>query len=142
MPATKEKARVSKTITFQKLAPVLVVDAIEPCIPFWVDRLGFAQVVEVPEDGRLGFVILAKDGVEVMYQTRASVKKDIGVDLKKGQESTALFIEVSDVDAVEAAMKGVEVTVARRQTFYGMDEYGVREPGGTSVVFAKNIETK
>jgi hypothetical protein len=53
----------------KKLTPVLMVDAIEPCLPLWVDRLGWNKTVEVPEGDRLGFVILEKDGAEVMYQT-------------------------------------------------------------------------
>ena len=64
-------------VQFRKLSPVLIGDAIEPCLPFWMERLGFAKVVEVPEGDRLGFVILTKDGVEVMYQSRESVRKDI-----------------------------------------------------------------
>lgn len=45
-------ARVSP-IPFRKLSPVLIiVDAIEPCLPFWMERLGFAKVVEVPEAWR------------------------------------------------------------------------------------------
>jgi hypothetical protein len=36
------------SLQFRKLSPVLIVDAIEPCLPFWTDRLGFAKVVEVP----------------------------------------------------------------------------------------------
>ena len=52
-----------------------MVDAIESCIPFW-ERLGFTKTAEVPEGDRLGFVILAKDAVEVMYQTHESVQKD------------------------------------------------------------------
>jgi hypothetical protein len=33
----------------------------------------------------------------------------------------------------------LEVVVPRRQTFYGMDEIGVREPGGHVVMFAQAI---
>jgi len=55
----------------KKLTPVLYVDAIEPCLPFWVDRLGFSKTVEVPHENAIGFVILARDGLELMYQTWA-----------------------------------------------------------------------
>lgn len=54
-------------MTVKKLTPVLFVPAIEPVLPFWVDRLGFAKTVEVPEGDSIGFVILQKDGVELMY---------------------------------------------------------------------------
>ena len=38
---------------------------------------GFTRIAEVPDGDRLGFVILQKDGIEVMYQSRESVRKDI-----------------------------------------------------------------
>lgn len=125
----------------RKLSPVLIVDAIEPCLDFWVERLGFAKTVEVPEGDRLGFVILAKDGVEIMYQSVESARKDvpalIGDRKTKYIPSVGLFIEVSDVDAVERAMRGADVVVPRRRTFYGMDEVGAREPAGHIVIFAQ-----
>lgn len=136
---------VSST-TVRKLSPVLFVDAIEPCLPFWIDQLGFEKTVEVPEGDSLGFVILVKDGVEVMYQSWASVRKDVPVAAEGGQvagrRSIALFVEVGDVSAVEKAVrggKGIDVVLSRRKTFYGMDEIGVREPGGNVVIFAQPV---
>ena len=128
----------------RKLTPVLVVEAIEPCLPFWVDRLGFTKVAEVPHGNQLGFVILVKDDVEIMYQTRDSVAADVPAFAKEGQgaktHATTLFIEVSDVAAVERAMKGLTLVLPRRTTFYGMDEIGVREPAGHIVMFAQKTE--
>ena len=109
-------------LQFRKLSPVLIVDAIEPCLPFWTERLGF--------------VILAKDGVEVMYQSRDSVRSDVPA-LADAPAGSSLYIEVSDIEAVERAVQGVEIVVPRRQTFYGADEIGVREPGGNVVMFAQ-----
>ena len=130
------------TSTMKKLTPVLIVDEIEPCLPFWVDRLGFEKTVEVPEGSRLGFVILRKDGVEVMYQSRESVENDVPalVPEEGGARPIGLFVEVSDVGAVERALAGFDVVVPRRRTFYGMDEVGVREPGGNAVIFAQAVE--
>lgn len=125
-------------MTLKKLTPVIPVEAIEPCLSFWTERLGFARTVEVPEGDRLGFVILAKDGVEVMYQSRASLAKDVPA-LAQGdfRSTTALFVEVQGLDAILARLQGVEVVVPERKTFYGAREIGVREPGGTLVVFAE-----
>ena len=36
---------------FRKATPVMIVERIEPVLPFWVDRLGFTRTVEVPEGG-------------------------------------------------------------------------------------------
>jgi len=122
-----------------KLTPVLVVDSVEPCIRFWVDRFGFKAANEVPgPDGKLVFASAEKDGLEVMYQTRASViaeRADAAAELIG--HSTALFITVQDLDAVERAAAGAPVVKARHKTFYGSSELYVREPGGNTVGFAQ-----
>jgi hypothetical protein len=120
----------------KKVTPVLLVEAIEPCVPFW-ERLGWTKVAEVPHEAVLGFVILVKDDVELMYQTRASVAADLPALAGAPVGGTFLFIEVDDLDAVSAALGDVEVLFPRRTTFYGMDEFGVREPGGNAVTFAQ-----
>jgi len=133
MSATQERAQSA----MKKLTPVIMVQSIEPCLPFW-DRLGFTKTAEVPDGDRLGFVILAKDSVEVMYQTHESVEKDAaGLVPRAHGHGAALFIEVSDVESVARALEGTEIVVPRRKTFYGMDEIGVREPGGHVVMFAQ-----
>ncbi len=126
------------TAATKKLTPVLMVDEIEPCLPLWIDRLGWEKTVEVPEGEKLGFVILAKDGVELMYQTHASVEKDMGhTHVRATGSSVGLFVEVSDIDAVEKQLEGVPLVMARRRTFYGMEEIGVIEAGGHTVIFAQ-----
>ena len=124
--------------TTKKLTPVLMVDAIEPCLALWVDRLGWTKTVEVPEGDKLGFVILVKDGGELMYQTYESVENDIKMKVARPTGTTVgLFIEVSDLEAVVKQIAGLEIALPRRKTFYGMDEIGIREPGGHMVVFAQ-----
>jgi hypothetical protein len=124
--------------TTKKLTPVLMVEAIEPCLPLWIDRLGWTKTVEVPESDELGFVILAKDGAELMYQTWKSVEKDIGRAPRRPQgTSVGLFIEVSDLDDIVKRIEGLPIALPRRRTFYGMDEIGVTEAGGHMVVFAQ-----
>lgn len=124
--------------TLNKLTPVIVVDKIETCLPFWVERLGFTKVAEVPEGNELGFVILVKDSVEVMLQSRDSVRKDIPALADSMGHSVGLFLEVSDVHAMEQALQGANILFPMRQTAYGTQEIGVREPGGNVVVFAQH----
>ena len=124
---------------FTSLTPVLIVDAIEPSLPFWVDRLGFERTVEVPEGEVLGFVILQKGDVLVMLQTRASLAADAPALLPMGFAPVNLFVMVEDLDAVERALDGLDPVLPRRRTFYGMDEIGFREPGGHVVVFARPV---
>jgi len=120
----------------KKLTPVLVVDSIEPVHSFWVDRLGFEETMRVMEGDRLGFVAFVKGSVELMYQTVESIRADIATLAETPVGAAMLFLEVDDLDAIEAALEGVEHVVPRRETFYGADEIVVREPGGNVVVFA------
>ena len=120
-----------------RLTPVLMVEAIEPVLDFWVQRLGFTKTAEVPHDGRLGFVILERDGIQIMYQTQASVAADIEPLSHSAQRGSFLFIEVDDVGAIEQALDGIKPVVPRRKTFYGADELIVREPAGNAVTFAQ-----
>ncbi len=53
--------------------------------------------------------------------------------------SVALYFEVADFDAVEAAMAGAPVMKPRHETFYGTVELYVREPGGNMVGFAAPV---
>jgi catechol 2,3-dioxygenase-like lactoylglutathione lyase family enzyme len=120
----------------KKLTPILIVDHVDTCAAFWTGALGFARTAEVPHGGETGFVILESGGVEIMYQSRASVRDDMPA-LADGPNHSVLYIETDDLDAVERAVPPADVVVPRRTTFYGMAEVTVREPGGNLVVFAQ-----
>jgi len=122
-----------------KITAVLYVDQIEPGLPFWVDKLGMTKIVDVPEGDRLGFVILNKGQAELMIQTRESLAKDVPALLDMAKSSPGLFIEVDDFAATLQAVEGLEVLLPVRETFYGMREIVVREPGGNAVCFAAKI---
>ncbi len=119
----------------QSLTPILIVDAIEPSLDFW-GKLGFEPTVKVPHGGALGFVILNNGPVEVMYQTRASVQKDLPT-MAEFPSSSILYMHVTNLDEVIAAVAGAPVLVPKRTTFYGATEYGVVEPGGNAVTFSE-----
>lgn len=122
----------------KKLTPVLFVEKIEPVLPFWTEHLGFVKTVEVPEGDHLGFVILQQGDVEVMYQTYASVDKDmpaVASDVRKGP--TFLYIEVESLDVLKPALKSLDVYMPERKTFYGAREIGVRDPAGHFLTFSE-----
>ena len=123
----------------KRITPVLLVKEIEPLIPFWVDRLGFAKTIEVPDGNKLGFVIFQKGSVEVMYQTYSSVEKDappsMAAEARKGP--TYLYMEVDNLDAALTAMKDARLVMPVRTAFYGMKEFAVQDPGGHFITFAQ-----
>jgi hypothetical protein len=119
----------------KKLTPVLIVDAVEPVLPLWT-ALGFQKTAEVPQGDRLGFVILARDAVELMYQTRDSVAHDEPRILEGPLRASGVFIEVDSLDAL-VFPEGTEVIVERRTTPYGSTETIVRDAAGNAIVFAQ-----
>jgi catechol 2,3-dioxygenase-like lactoylglutathione lyase family enzyme len=120
-----------------KITANLFVDEIEKSLEFWIARMGFEQTVGVPEGDRLAFVILVRDGAELMMQTLDSLRKDepafapesVGV-------GSGLFIEVSDFEDILKRLEGYPIAMKERTTFYGMREIGVRDPAGHIIIFA------
>lgn len=124
-----------------RITPVLFAANIEPCVKFWTERLGFQKTAEVPEGNTIGFAMLEKDGIEVMYQSYASADKDnasTGPLVRKGP--SFLYVEVSDLDSIARAMNGAEIAIPMRTTFYGMKEFGVKDPAGHVIMFAQRSE--
>jgi hypothetical protein len=126
-----------KSVKFESLSPLLSVGVIEPCLPLWTETLGFSNIGEVEHDGKLGFVMLEKDGIVVMYQTFASLDAD---DAELGRlfrdQKSMLYLKVDDLDTLEKAIVGHEVVFSRRKTFYGADELAIRDAAGHVLVFA------
>ena len=136
-------------MSMKKITPIITVEAVEPCLLFWT-TLGFEVTAEVPHGDGLGFAMLAKDDLLIMYQSRDSIEADLeasgapsGFADELASGTVLLFIEVERIDDVLEQMdEGEEIVVPRRQTFYGMDEVFVRAPCGTVVGFAARTEAK
>ncbi len=75
-----------------------------------------------------------------MYQSVESVEKDLGAPVTRLGPSTVLYLEVESIDEIIKRIEEQPITVGRRTTFYGMDEIGIREPGGTLVIFASRAK--
>jgi uncharacterized glyoxalase superfamily protein PhnB len=127
--------------TLRRLTPVLVVEHVDACIPFWIDRLGFEMTNHVPApDGSLIFAILERGDIEIMYQNRASVLADgTMTEAELRGHSVGLFIGVVSLDEIERAIAGAPVVKPRHDTFYGTSEIYVKEPGGNTVGFSQTL---
>ncbi len=133
--------------TLRKATPVLVVDQIEPVIPFWM-KLGVTPTTEVPDgvanDGRLAFVILAAAGIEIMYQTISSLREDLvkSASVKDAfrtePQQTTLFVEVNQLAEILSKLEGERLIMPRRVTFYGSTEVAYTDPAGNIIVFAEH----
>ncbi|MGC1290111.1 MAG: VOC family protein [Candidatus Acidiferrales bacterium] len=136
------KSQEGNTMKVERITPILFAEKIEPCVKFWVERLGFQKTAEVPDGNTLGFAILQKDGVEVMYQSYGSADKENAAIGQLGREGPSfLYIEVDDIEAIARAVQGAEIAVSMRTTFYGMKELGVKDPAGHVILFAQKTGT-
>ncbi|MGZ4873051.1 MAG: VOC family protein [Candidatus Angelobacter sp.] len=127
-----------KPTEVKKITPILFAAELEPCIKYWTDRLGFRKTTEVPEGDKIGFAIVEKNGLELMYQSFASAEKDnaaTGAAVRKGP--SFLYVEVADLDAALEATKGAEVVMPVRTTFYHSREFGIKDPAGHYLIFAQ-----
>jgi len=122
----------------KKITPVLFAEEIEPCVKFWVERMDFKKIAEVPDGNKLAFVMLQKSNVELMYQTYTSAEKDVpAVSQLVRKGPTFLYVEVESLDDTIAAIKEAEIVVPVRTTFYGAREISVKDPAGHLVTFAE-----
>jgi uncharacterized glyoxalase superfamily protein PhnB len=129
-----------ENMTVKKITPVLLVEDVEACVKFWMDRLGFEKTVEVPEGDKLGFVILQKGNVELMYQSYVSADKDPAATSQAACKGpTLLYVEVENLNEIIRAIKGAEVVAPVRETFYGTREISVKDPGGHIATFAQFV---
>jgi uncharacterized glyoxalase superfamily protein PhnB len=125
-------------MTVKKLTPVLFVEDVEPCVTFWVERLGFQKTMDVPDGNQLAFAMLQRGNVELMYQSYASADKDVtGISQLARKGPTFLYVEVENLDETIAAVKGAEVVMPVRTTFYGAKEIGIKDPAGHFITFAQ-----
>ncbi|HKM90660.1 MAG TPA: VOC family protein [Candidatus Acidoferrales bacterium] len=120
----------------QKATALLRVERVEPSLPFWVDRLGFQKVTEVMEGNSLGFVILSKGHVEIMLQSRASLAKDLPMLSVGAMTPAVVYMGVTNLEEISSKLAPSEILVAKRTTYYGMEEIWAREPGGHVIGFA------
>jgi uncharacterized glyoxalase superfamily protein PhnB len=125
----------------KSVTPVMFVHEVEPCIRFWKERFGFQITAEVPEGPKVGFVILAKDNVQLMYQSWESVKKDVPVlATEETPGSVSLYLVVDDINDIEMKLQDLPKVIPRRETFYGATEIGVRDPAGHLMCFSQHSD--
>jgi len=119
-----------------------VVDRIEPIAAFW-KKLDVNPSTEVPGPEGLVFAIFSAEGVEVMYQTAASVREDLvaascdAQAFRKEPQQSTLYVEVNRIADVESRLSGERLVLPQRQTFYGALEIGYADPAGNIIVFAE-----
>ena len=134
---------------FKKLSTNMMVEDVGRTLKFYQNVLGFDFVLAVPQNSQqilakisddtpLGFAIVQKGDVQMMFQSRKSLEAELPVfkDAKVGG-SVTFYLEVEDVKALYAQIKD-KVTIVKdmHTTFYGMQEFYICDCNGYVLTFA------
>lgn len=126
----------------KNLTPNLMVYNVNDTIDYYETYFNFELVQTVPEEGQFQWAMIKSGNVNMMFQTIDSLRNDLPQfeDLEPGGGLT-LFIQVDGVDEIYNNVKdNVEVIVDLHKTFYGMNEFSVRDLNGFLLTFAEPAE--
>ena len=125
----------------KKLTPNLMVEDVARTLAFYRETLGFEVLTTLPEQEPFAFAILQRDGVELMFQSRASLSDNVpaltGVPIGASQ---TFYIEVTGIrDLYETLRDKVEIVVDFHDTFYGTQEFYFRDINGYVLSFSESV---
>ena len=127
------------TMVLKKLTPNLMVEDVNETVTFYQDVLGFALLASVPEEGQFNWAMMQHDAVEIMFQSRASLTKDVPLFKDKAiGGSLTLYIDVEDIKGLYGQVQN-RVTILHEMatTFYGTREFTIQDCNGYILTFAQ-----
>jgi uncharacterized glyoxalase superfamily protein PhnB len=124
----------------ESLSPNVISDSVNASVDFYTKFLGFSLVASVPETGAYNWAMVQRDGVTMMFQSLQSLKEDMpSLKLDKKGSIGTFFIKMKGIEELYESLKDkVEIALEWRVTFYGMKEFGVKDPDGYYLVFAED----
>ena len=126
---------------FKKLTPNLLVANVERSLAFYVDLLGFARGMTVPDASPFVFASVTSGVVEIFFNDAATAIKEYPAFASRALGATGtLYIEVEGVDALHDRLKPTTKIVMPLVTqFYGMREFAFEDPDGYVITFAERV---
>ena len=134
---------------FSKITTNLVVADMRVALDFYEKVLSFRLVMGVPEGSQqmvttregspaLGFALLQRDEVELMLQSRQSFSDELPECKTRPVGGTiTLYIQVANArDLCERIKDRVTIVKDLHTTFYGADEFYIRDGDGYVLTFA------
>ncbi|CAD7766915.1 MAG: hypothetical protein DNFNHJIP_00316 [Candidatus Argoarchaeum ethanivorans] len=137
-------------MAMNKLAPNLMVEDVNRTVEFYKEVLGFEFVMGVIEeiqevltsyrkDRLLDYAMMKCGNVEIMFQAKRSLTAAIPALKDKEVGGTfTLYMELEGVSELYARVKDI-VTVIKElhTTFYGMQEFYIKDCNGYILTFAE-----
>jgi len=126
---------------FTKLTPNLLVSSVERSLAFYVDTLGFARGMTVPDEPPLAFASVTSGTVEIFFNDAATAVKEYPAFAGKPIGATGtMFIEVEGVDALHDRLRtNVKIVMPIVTQFYGLREFAIEDPDGYIITLAERV---
>jgi len=134
---------------FKKLTPNIMVYDVNKTVKFYITNLNFEIVMGVNEkkevimgtleETTLVWAMLKKDDIEIMFQRKDNLIEELPEfkDLEMGGTFT-LYFSVKDVKKLYYEIKEkVEILQDMHKTFYGADEFVIKDLNGYILYFAE-----
>ncbi|HEV2653407.1 MAG TPA: VOC family protein [Ktedonobacteraceae bacterium] len=128
-------------IKLNKLTPNIMVEDVNRALQFYKEALGFEIVATVPDEGQFDWAMLKRDGVEIMFQSRASLGAEIPV-LQQREIGGALtfYMNIEGIKELYADLKGkVSIVQEMHTTFYGAQEFAIQDSDGYILSFSETV---
>lgn len=126
---------------FKKLTPNLLVANVERSLAFYVDTLGFARGMTVPDASPFVFASVTSGAVEIFFNDAATATREYPAFANRPIGATGtLFIEMEGVNALHDRLNGsVKIVMPLVTQFYGMREFAIEDPDGYIITFAERV---
>jgi uncharacterized glyoxalase superfamily protein PhnB len=123
----------------KKLTPNFMVEDVRKTIGFYQNVLGFEVVTTVEDEDEIGFAIMHRDQIEIMFQSRKSLSENVPALTGSAiGASQTLYIEVTGIDQLYEQLRSkVEVVVEMHSTFYGTREFYFKDINGYILSFSE-----
>jgi lactoylglutathione lyase len=127
------------TAKLKKLTPNLMVEDVNRTVEFYKDVLDFTLLATVPEEGTYNWAMMKSDGVEIMFQSIASLSDEYSQFRYKAPGGTLnLYIDVENVQGLyEAVHNRATLLHHLHKTFYGAQEFAIQDCNGYVLTFAE-----
>lgn len=127
-------------IELESLSPNLIVADVNRSVDFYSSKLGFAKIASVPDSGKLNWAMVMRGPVTVMFQTLASIQDDVPeLKLSSGAAAATFYIKVKGIDTWHQSIKAqVPIALPMRKTFYGANEFAIKDPDGNVLMFGED----
>lgn len=126
-------------MTWKSLVPNCMVEDVDRTVAFYRETFGFEVLMSQPQQGPLYWAMVKRDEVKLMFQARASLTEELPVFTGQAVGGALTFyLNVTGMKELHDRLNGkLEFVLPWRKTWYGMNEFAVRDINGFVLMFAE-----